>query len=422
MPAPGRVPDPIELDANPPENGSNTTPNSVEKLGPIVPVEPRENAADAAPKVNSATDEPSQPTGPELAAPNNASPRRLELMVSSPPRHQVEGGVTYKLRIVNNGSDQVENVVVESEFDESLVFPGREEKRVRRALGQMPPGAEKEMALTLYSEQIGSQCCRFSVVSDGKEIVWKEVCVEFEQRRLDARIVGPEKRTVGSRAEYIIKLLNTSAEDLENVRVVISHDAALVAKEGSAGAERKPGSMSWALGSLEPGEGLQLQAEFACSRAAGQSCLLVDVSADDLPAEQLESCLEIALVRGPIDLRVSDHSDLVSVGEETEYVVTLHNRTRMNMRPLELTCTVPDTFRVLGASLVVGKQRRKATYRADGQRLTFRTPAPMAPNATLAYRIRVKANATGEGTFRARLGQIGRHPPFEVVETTIVNP
>jgi hypothetical protein len=92
---------------------------------------------------------------------------------------EVGRAVTFYLTIWNPGDEPLDEVVIESDFDEPLVFPGRAEKRVTQSVGRLGPRESREMALTLVGERPGRHCARFTVTIEGREAVWKSVCVEF---------------------------------------------------------------------------------------------------------------------------------------------------------------------------------------------------------------------------------------------------
>lgn len=127
----------------------------------------------------------------------------------------------------NTGTETVTGVLVIVEFDEALVFPGREEKRLRKDLGQLLPGQSREMRLTLTCDQLGKHVCRFSMTAAGVAAIEREVSVEFINPKLQVELVGPARRTVGSRAEFTVKLANTTEQPIEDLRVTLQHDAAL---------------------------------------------------------------------------------------------------------------------------------------------------------------------------------------------------
>ena len=110
------------------------------------------------------------------------------------------------------------------------------------------------------SRDLGSHCCRFSAkhreTDRDIEAVWKSVCVEFVPQLMQVEFRGPTQRTVGSRAEFNLHVTNLSPQPIDNVRVSLTHDAALVAREATQGAAQKPGNLTWSLGMLKPRDGL----------------------------------------------------------------------------------------------------------------------------------------------------------------------
>ncbi|HTI52455.1 MAG TPA: hypothetical protein VL475_15935, partial [Planctomycetaceae bacterium] len=199
----------------------------------------------------------------------------LELTVDAPKRKQVGSQATYRVTVRNSSDGPVSNVMVECRFDEPLVFTGSDKHRVVQRFEQLLPGEVKELALSLYSNDIGAHCCRFAVrtgegAAEGSE---KSVCVEFVSRQLQIDLLGPTRRTEGSRAEFTITLTNHSVRTLTDVKALLSHDQALVPREASAGRETKPGNLTWDLGTLQPMESIQLQVDFECRSLARRACV-----------------------------------------------------------------------------------------------------------------------------------------------------
>lgn len=359
--------------------------------------------------------------GPQLASPAIAAP--VELTVEAPSRKQVGSAIEFRLGVRNSGEAAAENVAVEVEFDDGLIFPGRAERQVSQSLGRLLPGEPREVALTLVAGRTGTLCARFLVTVGETEAAWKSVCVEVVPRQLQLEIVGPPQRTIGSRAEFTIKLVNASSEVLAGVQATATYDAALTPREGSAGAQQKPGSVSWNLGDLQPGEGVHLQLEFECRVASESACLTAEVTGTGIPSERLEKCLRVIPRQGSVDVQVLDRLDPVKLGDETEYVVTVQNRDLRAVRGLAFSADVPRELEIVSTEL--NQNGRPLPVRADvkdGQ-VAFEAVDTLAPDDVLTYHIRVRALATGDASFAARLTHSGSPEPVEVVEpTTVIRP
>jgi len=407
----------------------SATPDITDPSPGEIPKEPRptdtgpydtgRNPATLSPK-KTATNDSHQ--GPAIVPQGVTVPARLELVVHAPPKRQVGSAAIFRLTVRNIGDKPADAVVVRCRFPDGLVFPGSRERQVTRPLGRLPAGESRTISLTLRGEKTGTLCCEFEVSSRGAERAWKSVCVKFVPRSLEVTILGPRKRTLGSRAEFTIKLANTSPRTLKNVRTTIQQDAVLVPKEASKGATWDDDALRWNLGSIEPGAEVQLQVEFDCHKTATNACFTLAVTADDFPGEAVEQCLKIDKSPGVLTMQVRDRDDLLRIGDETEYLITVSNTGLQSVRGIRVTAEIPDMFRIVSAEVRQAKHRLLNTVDITGRTVTFAPVATLRGGGTLHYRIRVKAFSPGDGTFRARLSHVLKKNVLTATETTTVNP
>jgi uncharacterized repeat protein (TIGR01451 family) len=388
-----------------PETPATPTPEGPQ----LMPIEP----GDPGVEPSSGT----QPAPPQTAP---AGPR-LDLEVEAPSGRQLGAGATFNLTVRNTGTAAAEDVAVDCEFDDAFVFPGGQEKRVRQTLGRLPAGQSSHIALTLVSQREGRHCCRFSVTSRGVEAVWKSVCVDYTAKQLDVSVIGPPRRTVGSRAEFTVKLMNPSREPIEGVTARIAYDhAVLVAREGTAGASREPGSLRWDLGRLGPGEGVQLQAELECTGGTSQTVLTVDAGGREVPRESRRARLAIAPAAGDLQIDIQERSDLVRVGDEVEYVITATNRGRQPVRTVRLASRLPSNLAVLTARAECSDGRIKL-HQTGQARLRFANVTLLPPGHSLRFEIVARAVEAGDGWVAAVVRHGNGTESAEVFEPTTVN-
>lgn len=363
---------------------------------------------------------PKQKSGPMMAAPSTAG--LLEMTVEVIPKRQLGSGATFYLIIKNISDRSVRNVLMECEFDETLLFPGRREKKIGQRLGTLQPGESKEISLTLYSDTLGSHCCRFRAIADGEELVWKSVCVEYEKKQLDLSVIGPSSRTIGSRAEFLVKLSNVSDIDLNNIQVAISYDPALIPREASIGSERETGQLKWDLDTVRKGEGVQLQVEFECEVAAEYACLRVNVTSADLPNEQVSACLKVTPAAGVLDVQVRDTKDPIARGEETTYEVSIENRGLQPAKDISLQAKIPRMFRVVSVEAHQGNQKLNLRPEVKQNILTVSPIRELPTDAFLRYTILVKAIGSGDGELEVTIsGADANKLETRVSEVTTVN-
>jgi len=359
-------------------------------------------------------------SGPQMARPQTAD--RLKMTVDVIPKRQLGSGATFYLIIKNISDRAVRNVLLECEFDSEFLFPGRREKKIGQLLGTLQPGESKEISLTLYSDALGSHCCRFRAIADKEELVWKSVCVDYEKKQLDLSIIGPSARTIGSRAEYIVKLSNVSEVDLKDVQAVISYDPVLTPREASIGSIRETGQLKWSLDSIRKGEGVQLQVEFECEVAAEHACLRVNVDSPNLPKERVSACLKVIPPQGVFDIQVKDTKDPITRGEETVYEVSIENRGLQPAKDISFQAKIPRMFRVVSVEVHQGNQKLNLQPEVNQNILKVSPVRELPADGFLRYTIQVKAIGSGDGEFEATIsGADTEKLKTSVSEITTVN-
>lgn len=413
--------------------GAGPTPMQARQTPPAPfrtqrPISPQpESSEPRPPRISPRRPEAEPGEGPLLPPPESLpaaeppSAEGLTLDVDAPERTQIGSAARFQVTVRNTGRQPADAVAVLCEFDPGLSFSRRGERKVRQSLGRMYPGEEKQLALSLSPTAAGTHCARFRVQTGEIEAASRTACIEAVPRRLELEIVGPPERTVGGRAEFTFKLANTSAEVLTGLTATARFDAALVPREASAGAETRPGAMTWRVGELAAGEGVQFQVEFDCRVAAETACLTLEVSGGGLSAERVEKCLRVAAGRGRLDLRAADTADPVAVGDEFEYEIAVRSRDVEPLRDVRLTAEVPPIVRVVSTEVRRGEQTLPVTADVDGSKVRFSAVATLATDEVLTYHIRVKALLPGDGAFRARATDAAGDPPTETVEATTVN-
>ncbi len=353
--------------------------------------------------------------------PANAAPA-ISLTVSAAPRRQVGSGSTFHLTVRNTSRQPIEDVYVRAEFCDGLAMPGQAERHVVRPLGRIAGRESREMALTLFGVDEGKKVCTFTVYAEGASPVAKTVGVEFVPRRLELRLLGPPLRTVGTRAEFTAKLTNISAVPMTGLIATVRHDACFVQRSGSAGAERNRGSLQWKLGTLKPGEGVQMQVEYDCLKPADHGHVTLAAVADGFPGDEIEVSPQVIAENGALALEVEDSDERLRSGEEMVYAISVRNRSRQPVRNVRVVADLPEIFEPLGTEVLVDKRALVQKMSVDGRVLEFEPIGVLAAGSVARYQVRVRAKLPGEGEFRVRVTEATSQWTGEVAESTTVNP
>ena len=353
---------------------------------------------------------------------SRSSDSPLNLVVKAPRQRPVSGTVTFDIVVRNDSADPMANVLVNAEFEDALVFPGREEKQVKKNLGQLAPGQSREMRLTLSSNRLGQHECRFTVSADEIDPIEQTTKVEFIDPKLLVRLIGPARRTVGSRAEFTVKVANTSDQPIDDLQVTLHHDAALTPHVATGGFQKEANALRWSLGRLEAGAGVQVQAEFDCKQLSEQSCITAEARSEQLSAVAVEDCVTVVAVPGLLDLRVSDVTDPVQVGDEAEYEITVQN---LGLRAVsEVQLDVQSSEHLKPGTHDAKLDDRAVTLTPSDHNGTLRLvlPGSLAPDATLKITLRAKVLRPGDAEVRV-VATLGTDPAaVEATEFTSINP
>lgn len=369
--------------------------------------------------------EPPTPKGPSIPRSTTQSPSKLELKVQADKQRQVGSPATFRLELKNVGTEAVNDLAVDCDFEKPLVFPGHPDAIARRKVGTLLPGETSKMALSLVSEKPGNYCCEFTVHAAGRELLWKAVCVNYVARRTSLRLFAPPKRTVGGRAETTLMFANVGKTELRDVTVSATFDGTVLKPfEFSHGARlgqrQAESTLTWTWKSLKPGQGVPLQMEFDCLREVASACVRVTVSSPTAPEIDASACVTIVRPRPDWDIRVADTLDPAKVGDETALVVSIGNRGRIAAQPGKMGIDIPANFRVVSTSVWQGARQLPVQATTRDARVTFDRPRQLAPNTDISYRVRVKALRPGNAAFKATLFDAAEKPLLEREEPVTV--
>lgn len=346
---------------------------------------------------------------------------RLELSVEVPSRRPVGSGAQYQLSIRNVSAQTLRNVSVRCEFDDALSFPELDRKSVTHKIPRIDAGDVKESSLTLVSKTAGVHECRFSVVVGSQVVLRKSVQVEFVSRQLDWQLHGPTERTVGSRAEFNIPLINVSDKELRDLKIRVTLDAALTVREMTQGGRLGDRTVTWDIDRLAANEGLLLQLEVECREPTTQACLQVAVSGLELPEDETEVCLVVKQRTGSLDVRLHDVTDPISVGDDAELVVTIQNEGLQFVKEIVTTCNWPEGLEFVSATIVQGGRSEPVHAEIDGRTATLTSLEKLAPNQSVEYHVLLKGRFPGTHRVSATVNNNTDSAPAKVTEPVMVH-
>lgn len=346
----------------------------------------------------------------------------LDLKVRSQRQRPLSEPVTFDVFVTNNSTQALTNVRLDVQFDDALYFPGSQATQLKKELGTLRPGQVRDLRLTLVSGKLGKHQCVFTLTADGHDAIEHTATVEFVHPKLHLTLVGPGRRTLGSRAEFTIKVANLTEQPVEDLKVTLRHDAVLTPLTATGGFLRDPEQLSWSVGKLGAGEGIQLQAEFDCKQQAEQACLTAEARSETLSAEATESCFTVVAVPGLLDLRVSDLTDPVTVGNEAEFEITVQNLGLQSLPVVELMVQTSEHLRTGAVEARLDGQVVTLGKTEANNSLKLTLSEAMRPDGTLRVTLRAKALHAGDGEIRVVATHNTDSAAIESSEFLSINP
>ena len=350
------------------------------------------------------------PTGPAGTSSGPAFPggkpsaTNLTLTVAAPRQVQLGRPALFDVAIRNNGTATVNAARIAVSFGDGLRFPGKTEQSFDQQLAPLPPGKTHTVALMLRGEALGTHCARFRLTLDGRETVWKSVCVQVVPRQYAVSLAVAPLRTVGGRTEFTLSLTNVAKDELHGATVSVEFDPRqLKPLSGSHGARVESGRLTWAVNRLRPGVGVHVQGEMECRVASPQVCLTAYVAAANAPSDREAVCWQVIEQGRPFDMRIADTRDVVRVGEATEVVVSVQNRSGKRAALPTLAVQVPANFRVVSTSVWEGTQSLAGKAAVDKGAVAFPPVEMVDADGVITYRIRVEALEAGGTSFTAKV-------------------
>lgn len=247
---------------------------------------------------------------PRDSAPSGKPELAVEVRLRNSGSVEVGGYANFDVLVTNRGKSVARNVKVLDQFDEGLTHiqaqPGKRAVEYN-AIGQLPPGETRSVALTFGVQVAGQLCHEVSVSADDAATVVERGCVTAVAAKpagqpvIEVTKQGPPRHYVGEMAKFRVVVKNTGEVPVTNLVIVDRYDQALDPRFISEGAEQlADGTLQWKVARLEAGERRAFDVQAACVAASKSACSMVIVTADGGIRISEERCVEILPAGAPV--------------------------------------------------------------------------------------------------------------------------
>jgi len=411
---------------------------------------------------------------------SSAPPPVVQLSVSGPQRAAVGSRVQFEMAVTNRGTVPTGVLLIKDHFDPGLQHDVAREW-IEATLGELQPGETKRVSVTFTVAQAGTLCHEVHVLKGDQVLAKERACVEAvaaaapgaetappvpapTAAAFSVTKTGPDRRTVGQTAAFVISITNTGTQELANLRVVDTYDAALKPTLATEGHRLEGNSLVWTIDRLPAGTSTQYQVHCECLEAGQSVCNRVAVSVPDGTRSEDSACLTIQPATsspappsgvtpgeppGPsippgttpgqapgtapgqpsappgapatggarLNVTMADLRDPVAAGREVTYDIRVTNQGTAADDQVVVAVEVPAGL-VIAPLGTVGPGLSKPSI--EGRTVRFDPTGPLGPGESIDFRVRVQTQQAGQYRLRASVTSRNWPQPVSEEETTEV--
>jgi len=318
--------------------------------------------------------------------------------------------VRYQVTITNRGSAAAEDVVITDHVPEQLEHASGQRSIVTK-IGCLRPCESKTVNFCFTACKRGRACNTAVVTACNADTVSCQACTNITICCCETTKTGPKEVMMGKNADYQITVKNTGDKKLTDV--VITDCAPSSTSIVSANGAKLNGNQAvWRLKEIKPGEKVNFNLTLT---SCTPGCYTNRISVDNC---QHCCCSAQATTRWKgrpaLDMCVVDTEDMICVGDETTYKVTVQNRGTEPDSNVTVVLRFPDEIAPQSAT-------GPSDGQVSGQIVKFEPLKYLNPRQTVEYRVIGKAKRSGDARVMIELSSDNTKPPLTQQHSTIVN-
>lgn len=333
----------------------------------------------------------------------------LVLEKSLPPAAMICDAIPMRLVVRNTGSGTAQGVQILDNLPEGLATTDGK-RELAFSIGDLAPGQAREVTATLRASRTGQFVNTARAIETGGLSADASASVRVTQPVLELVKSGPATRYLGRSASFDITVRNSGDAPANNAVLVDTIPDGLRFETADNGGRASGNSVTWNLGTLEPGASRTVSTTMMPTRAGRyQNTATVNAYCAEARGSAVLEVLGIPAVL----LEVVDVDDPIEVGSNEVYLVRVLNQGTADGTNIRVTCTLPPE---LDYVLAEGPTRGVVS----GKTITYEPLPVLAPKATATYRITAKGLAVGDVRFKVSLVSDQTSSPVEETESTHV--
>lgn len=422
FPMPGRS---APNSSGPPPTFAPTSPETIENhRQPLDPIPLPETSTPPAggPRLLPRLLDPSAGLLPVRPSSGGTGAGWIVLDVQAPQQAPQGSAAPIRVVVKNVGQRMVESLSIACDVPQGVSLPGTVERTAVSPVRRLIPGEATELKFQPRSDALGRQTIRLTARFGNTEIASRVAEIDFVPRQVELQVVGPNRRSVGQRAEFNVRVANLTSQPLESVKVRMRYDSPLTVKELTLGGRRSEGEIEWTVGDLRPDESIEIQAEFECKIATSEACVNVFLSSAEVLSEEREVCLRIDPAAADLQVDLSDESDPVRKGETCIVHVTARNSGLQPLTDIRATLQLPAGMQFEGLEVVVGNRQISVPFEVREGRVNVAPVAMLLSGETARFQYVLRATQPGVHVLRAYARHAASRQIVDLTEPVNVAP
>lgn len=313
----------------------------------------------------------------------------LTIEKKCPPTALLCDVIEHTIVVRNSGDSPARNVKVVDALPEgltttdgktSLMFDG----------GTIDAGQAKQAKFTVKAARTGRFVNRATATADGG--LSAEASCETVVSKPDLAVTksAPEVRYIGRDVTFDITVTNRGDAPARDTILTDTLPAGLSFVSADGGGTSSGSTVTWNLGTLEPGQSRAVKVTARASSAiSGENQAMARAYCAEGQASAPVQVKGIPAVL----LEVVDDPDPIEIGSNTTYTIVVTNQGSAVDRNIKIVAEAPAEQQI-----VAGEGATRGTI--SGQTITFEPLPELAPKARVTWTITVKANQPGDVRFK----------------------
>lgn len=321
--------------------------------------------------------------------------------------------IEYVITVRNTGDGVAKNVRVTDQLPAGITTSDGQTSVVSN-VGDLGPGATKEIRFTAKAAKSGRYENKAVATGDGG-LTAEATCVTVVTTPvLKVTKASPTgTRYIGRPADFTITVQNTGDAPVRDTKLVDSMPAGLEFISASDGGVFSGGTVTWNLGTLDPGATKSVKLTVRPSAAGNyeNTASATGVCAQDAAKAPFQPVGVAAIL-----LEVIDIHDPIEVGATETYEIVVTNQGSADDRNIVITCEIPPEM-----EFISGGGATATSAQPGAKTVTFAPLANLAPKAKATWTVQTKGLRPADVRFKVTMrSDVTGDRPVEETESTHV--